>query len=190
MSQSTMTSFCKENNKLVGTMNYLAWKKRIDLILLENEVNEYVTSSITKPYQEKSQALSKSLKEEVRAQRILIESIKDSLIPYVAKLKIAKEIYEKLVELFSASTAREIITLRTELYKMKVSMEEGVASYLMRVSQIRDQLQELGEVMFDREMATIVFNALPDEWDNFVSSISGKKETTQFNDLRSLCKIE
>ena len=94
------------------------------------------------------------------------------------------------MEFFAISIVGEIRSLRTELYNMKVSKEEGVASYLMRVSQIRGQLQELGEVMFDREMTTIVLNALPDEWGNFVSSIYGKKETTQFNDLWSLCEIE
>ena len=41
------------------------------------------------------------MKGEIRAQRICIKSIKDSLIPYVSKLKSAKEIYEKLVEPFS-----------------------------------------------------------------------------------------
>lgn len=35
-----------------------------------------------------------------------------------------------------------------------------------------------------------MLNALPDEWGNFVSSIYGKKETTPFNDLWSLGKIE
>jgi len=79
------------------------------------------------------------VKGEVRAQRILIGSIKDSLIPYVAKFKASKKIYEKLVELFSVSTAREIISLRAKLYNMKVS-NEGVSSYLMRVSQIIYQL--------------------------------------------------
>ena len=63
------------------------------------------------------------MKGEIRAQRILIESIKDSLIPYVSKLKTAKQIYDKLVELFSVSTAREAISLRQELYKMKLSGE-------------------------------------------------------------------
>ena len=50
-----------------------------------------------------------------------------------------------IVECFSIRTAGEVISVRTKLYKMNVSKEEGVASYLMRVSQIRDQLQELGE---------------------------------------------
>ena len=60
----------------------------------------------------------------------------------------------------------------------------------MRVSQIRDQLQELGEIMSDKEMTTVVLNALPDEWGNFISSIYGKMEATPFNELWSLCKIE
>ena len=74
------------------------------------------------------------MKREIRAQRILIESIKNSLNPYVAKLENSKEIYDKLVELFSVSTAREVISLKTKLYKIKVSKQEGIASYLMRVS--------------------------------------------------------
>lgn len=113
---------------------------------------------------------------EIKTQRILVESIKDSLIPYATKLKTSKEIYDKLVELFSVSIAGEIVSLRTKLYKMKVLREQGVALYLMKVSQISDQLQELGETMSDLEMTSVVLNALPNEWGNFVSNIYGKKE--------------
>ena len=60
----------------------------------------------------------------------------------------------------------------------------------MKISEIRDQLQELGEVMSDREMTTVVVNALPEGWGNFTSSIYGKKEAIPFQDLWSLCKIE
>ena len=45
----------------------------------------------------------------------------------------------------------------------------------MRISKIRDQLQELGEVMFDNEMNKVVLNAFPEEWVNFTSSLYGKK---------------
>jgi len=74
-----------------------------------NEVMEHVKGSITKPPKEDAQALARYMKREVRAQRILIESIKDPLIPYVSKLETSKEIYDKLVELFFVSTAREVI---------------------------------------------------------------------------------
>ena len=60
----------------------------------------------------------------------------------------------------------------------------------MKASQIRDQLQELGETTSDLEITTCVLNALADEWGNFVSSIYGKKEATTFSELWSLCRIE
>jgi len=60
---------------------------------------------------------------------------------------------------------------------MKIS-KEGIALCFMKISEMRDQLQELGEVMSDREMTTIVLNALPEDWGNFTSSIYVKKEAT------------
>ena len=60
----------------------------------------------------------------------------------------------------------------------------------MRVSQIRDQLQELGEIMSEKEMTIVVVNALPNEWGSFVSSIYGKKEATPLSELWPICKVE
>jgi len=40
--------------------------------------------------------------------------------------------------------------------------------------------------MYDKEIATIVLNALSKECDNFTSRIYGKKEATPFNELWSL----
>ena len=98
-------TYCKESNKLVGSSKFSAWKKRTDLNLIEDKVMDYIKGPTVQPSKEDSLAHAKYLKGEIRAQRILIESIKDSFIPYVSKLKSAKEIYEKLVELFSVNIA-------------------------------------------------------------------------------------
>jgi len=89
-SKYTSMSFCKESNKLVGTNNFLAWKKMIDLLLKYNELLDHIKGNITILAKEQTQALAKYNKYETRAQRILIESIKDSLIPYVSKLETSK----------------------------------------------------------------------------------------------------
>jgi len=102
---------------LVRTANFLAWKKRIDLLL------KYIKGNVVVLAKEQSQAIEKYNEDETRAQRILIESVKDPLIPYVSKLETSKEIYDKLVELFFVSTAGEVISLHNELYKMKISKE-------------------------------------------------------------------
>ena len=47
---------------------------------------DHIKGSITQPSKEDTQEYTKYMKGEARAQIILIESIKDSLIPYVSKL--------------------------------------------------------------------------------------------------------
>ena len=81
MTQSVKMPYCKESNKLVGSSNFSAWKKRIDLNLIEDEVMDYNEASTIQPPKEDAPAHAKYMKGEIRAQRILIESIKDSLIP-------------------------------------------------------------------------------------------------------------
>lgn len=92
-----MATFCKENNKLVGLANFLAWKKRIDLTLTENEVMENFLGEVVVPDKEKTQELANYKKGELRAQRIIVESIKDHLFPFLFYLKTSKAMYKKLV---------------------------------------------------------------------------------------------
>lgn len=89
-SEYTSMSFYKERNKLVGSNNFLAWKKRTDLLLKENELLEHIKWNFIIHAKEKNQALAKYNKVKSRAQRILIQSTKDSLIPYVSKLETSK----------------------------------------------------------------------------------------------------
>jgi len=56
----------------------------------------------------------------------------------------------------------------------------------MKIFGVRDQLQELGEFMCDKEMTTVVLNALPEDWGNFTSSIYDKKEATPLTVLKFL----
>ena len=57
---------------------------------------------------------------------------------------------------------------------MKIS-KEGIAPYFMKIFEMRDQLQELDEVMSDKKMTIVVLNDLPEDWGNFTSSIYAKK---------------
>jgi len=64
--------FCKERNKLVGTTNFLVWKKRIDLLLKENELLDYIKGNVIVLEKEQTQYLAEFNKDEIRAQRIMI----------------------------------------------------------------------------------------------------------------------
>lgn len=72
-----MTSYCKERNKLVGSSNFLAWKMRIDLILIENEVIGHVQGLIVEPPKEEAQALQGEDIKRRRNSLILYEGVRN-----------------------------------------------------------------------------------------------------------------
>lgn len=65
--ESVKIPFCKEGNRLVGVSNFLAWKKRKYLNLIENKVMDYIKGSTTRPSKEDTQAHVKYIKGDIRA---------------------------------------------------------------------------------------------------------------------------
>lgn len=95
--------------------------------------------------------------------------------------------YDKLVDLYPVSTIRQKMSLRNKLYRMKKSKDEHVTSFLMRVSQLRDHLQGLGEPITGSEVTICVLNALPPKWSSLATIIYSKKDSTPFDDLWTQC---
>ena len=80
----------KLDEKHEGDDNFRAWKYRISLILEENELDSYISGELPVPEGGEAKALHK--KNLVKAKRIIVDSIKDHLIPHVSSLKTPKEI--------------------------------------------------------------------------------------------------
>ena len=79
----------KVEDRLDGANNFRAWKLRISVILEEYDLQGFVESDLPDP--EGEEELVKFRKDRDRVRRILIESIKDNLIPYVSELKKPKK---------------------------------------------------------------------------------------------------
>lgn len=131
---SHVSCLCKERSLIIGIVNYLAWNKRIDLILTEQDVKGYATREITEPRIDKKQELTRYNKGELRSQMIIIESIKDFFIPFVENLKTTKAMYTNLVNLYSVSTIGQIMSLKKNLYKLNKLKDEDMTSFLMIIS--------------------------------------------------------
>ena len=71
----------KLDEKLEGVDNFWAWKYRVMLILEENDLEDYVKEEVPEPNEDEAKAKCK--KNLVKAKRIIVDSIKDHLIPHV-----------------------------------------------------------------------------------------------------------
>ena len=79
-----MTRHTQLEDKLRGDDNFRAWKHRISLILEENDLDQYISKEVPEPEGDEAKAIHK--KNLVKT-KIIIDSIKDRLIPHVSSLK-------------------------------------------------------------------------------------------------------
>ena len=69
----------KIDENLEGDDNFRAWNYRISLVLEENELDSYISEKVPVPEGDEAKALHK--KKLVMVKRIIVDSIKDHLIP-------------------------------------------------------------------------------------------------------------
>jgi hypothetical protein len=58
--------------------------------------------------------------------------------------------YNALTNLFSVRNIGQVMHLKNELRDMKMNDEDSITSYFVRISQLRDQLQAIEEIISER----------------------------------------
>jgi hypothetical protein len=193
-----MTYSMKSENNLDGDSNFRMWKTVIDLILAKNKVLDIVKGKIVKPEFEEGKekepknvaSMEKFKDSDINAMSIIVESIKDHLIPYISHLDSSKKMFDALKNLFSVRNIGQVMSLKNELRDMKMNDDDSITSYFVRISQLRDQLQAIQEIISEKELVNIVLNVLPKMWDAFVASMNTRKEYLTFEELWTCCAQE
>jgi hypothetical protein len=79
-------------------------------------------------------------KKKVKAKQMIMDVVKDHLIPHISKKKIAKEMFDALVGLYQSENINKKMILQNKLRSIEMIRSDTITSYLMKVMQIRDQL--------------------------------------------------
>jgi putative lipoic acid-binding regulatory protein len=182
-----MTYSMKSENKLEGASNFRAWKTRIDLILTKNKVLDIMKGKIMEPHFEEAKekepqnvaVMEKFKDNNINDMSIIVDSIKDHLIPYISHLDSSKKMYDALTNLFSVRNIGQVMSMKNELRDMKMN-DDDIMTYFVRISQLRDQLQAIEEIISEKELVNIVLNCLPKTWDTFAASMNTRKEYPTF----------
>jgi hypothetical protein len=77
-----MSASVKIVEKIEGVENFCAWKYRIVIILEENDLARFIKEEVSELADAAEK--EKNQKDTIRAKRIITDSIKDHLIPYVS----------------------------------------------------------------------------------------------------------
>ena len=119
-----MSHHTKLDENLEGADNFRTWKYRISLVLEENELDSYIHEEV--PILEGDEAKALHKKKMVMEKRIIVDSIKDHLIPHFSSLKTPKAMFDALTKLFEGKNINRKMTLRNQLKNVKIQNEETI----------------------------------------------------------------
>jgi len=103
----------------------------VTVILEEFDLLDHVEKDIPEPEGDEK---TKLMKEQAKVKRILTESIKDNLIPYICELKTPKAIFDALTRLYESKNTSRKLTLRNQQQITKMSKSDIIATYFMKMS--------------------------------------------------------
>jgi hypothetical protein len=91
----------KKYDKLEGASNFVPWNLRLQMLMEEANIWEHAVKVVPKPVDPTQ--LATHYKEEAKAKRIILDTMKDHLISHIAKKMTGKDMFGDSVKLFQTS---------------------------------------------------------------------------------------
>ena len=111
-------------------------------------------------------------KNSVKAKKIIVDSIKDHLLPQVSSLKTPKEMFNALTKLFEGKNINQKLNLRNQLKDVKIQNVETIQAYFTRDSQIKEQHEEVENT----KIVITTLNGLLGSWDSFIRGMCARRK--------------
>jgi hypothetical protein len=73
--------------------------------------------------------------------------------------------YKKLKGMFESDNTLRALTLKSQLQSTKMTKDDTVALFFMKLPEIKEQLETIGEIMSDRELVLTTLQNLPKSWE-------------------------
>ena len=161
-----MSPRTKLDDKLEGIENFPSWKYRIRLILEENDLAKFIKGVVSEPKED--EAKEKYKKYMIRAKRIIVDSIKDHLIPQVSSKETPMEMFDALTIMYGGRNIIQKMNLRAQLKSTKMSKGESIQELSTRASQFKEQLEAFEDKIDEDELVMTALNGLTRPWDSFI----------------------
>jgi len=79
-------------------------------------------------------ALEAHHKKDIKEERVILDLMKDPLIPYLYKKKMTKDMFDALVGLFQSTNMNRKMVLRNIIGSMNMYISDNVTIYIMKIT--------------------------------------------------------
>eukprot|EP00253_Pinus_taeda_P013570 PITA_13570 len=172
---------------LEGSPNYIAWKDRMEAVLDDNGLKEFIDTDIPKPT-EATQADAWQKKIE-KCRRILLEGVKDHIVSSLHGKATPYLMWKPLTELFQSKSDQRKLAVKDKLRKIKCEKGDNIPKYLTKFTQCRDELGSVGVTIDDEDLVSLDLLGLPKSWHSYQDSVNGREKLPGWKDYgQILCR--
>jgi hypothetical protein len=134
-------------DRLDGTSNFSSWKSRLQITLEENDLLSLIENTLPETTTDEEKTDWKV--DDVKAWKTIIYSVRDHLLPHIAILKTTYEMYDALKKMFESNNTNRALTSKHQFQNIKMTKDDTIATFFMKISEIKDQLGAIGETIID-----------------------------------------
>jgi hypothetical protein len=135
-------------DRLDGSSNFSSWKSRLQITLEEDDLLSLIEKTLLETTTDEEKVDWKA--DDVKARKIIIYSVRDHLLPHISTLKTTYEMYDALKKMFESNNTKKALTLKHQPQNIKMKKDDTIATFFMRISEIRYQLGAIGETITDK----------------------------------------
>lgn len=114
-------------------------------------------------------------RKKIKAKRIILDVVKDHVIPHVVGKANAFKMWASLTKLYQSSNENRKMILREKLRNIKMAETKSVSSYLTTITEVHDGLSGVGEAIADSELVRTALNGFSKNWDTFVKGVVSRE---------------
>jgi hypothetical protein len=109
--------------------------------------------------------------------------VKDHLILHLVEKKTTNEMWDALKGLYEAKNENRKMALRDKLHGARMVKGQSVATYLTQVTQVKDELAVVAEVIPESKLVRIALKGFTKEWELFIKCVVGREKLPDWSIL-------
>lgn len=157
---------------LEGNSNYIAWKDRMEAVLHDNGLKEFIDVEVPKPT---DAAQVEAWKKKItKCRRILLEGMKDHIVSSLHGKASPCFMWKVLIDLFQSKSNQRKLALKDKLRNIKCENGDSMPKYLTKFTQCRDELGSVGVTVDDENLVSLALLGLPKSWNSYQDSVNGQ----------------
>ena len=170
---------------LEGSSNYTARKDRMEAVLEDNGLKEFINSDVPKPTSSDVALLDAWKKKVEKTRRILLENVKDHIVSRLHGKATPFAMWKASIDIFQSSSHHRKLALKDKLRKIKMEKGNSIPKYLTKFVQCRDELGSVGITVVDDDLVSLDLLRLLKSWHNYEDSVNGWEKLPDWERLWS-----